>query len=107
MRSGGSVPVYDLTVADGYLPEFFADGVLVHNCTSWVYGEAGYSPDRMDAAVQGLAAGLFPEASANGMPGSSVIRTVAEQNLGLAPASILERAAMGGFGGWPSELERR
>lgn len=75
--------------------------------TSWVYGEAGYSPDRMDAAVQGLAAGLFPEASTNGMPGSSVIRTVAEQNLGLAPSTIMERVGQGGFGGWPSELELR
>jgi hypothetical protein len=24
-------PVYDLTVVDGYLPEFFANGILVHN----------------------------------------------------------------------------
>lgn len=34
-------PVYDLTVAEGYLPEFFANGILTHNSsegeiTSWL-----------------------------------------------------------------------
>ena len=46
------VPVYDLTVEDGYLPEFYADGVLVHNCF-WT-PDSGTSPDRMDALVWGL-----------------------------------------------------
>lgn len=44
--SGDTEPVYNLTVQDQ--PEFFANGILVHNCT-WVPGET--SPDRMDAAV--------------------------------------------------------
>ena len=52
--------------------------------TSWVYGDSGYSPDRMDAAVQGLAAGLFPEAAANGMPGSTQLHTVAKEHLAIS-----------------------
>jgi hypothetical protein len=47
-----AMQVYDLKVTDGYSPEFFADGVLVHNCT-WVQGE-GESPDRLDAMVHAL-----------------------------------------------------
>lgn len=43
------VPVFNLMVADGHLPEFFARGVLVHNCT-W-YPELDWSPDRLDANV--------------------------------------------------------
>ena len=43
------VPVYNLQVADPWPHEFFADGVLVHNC-EWVPGE-GESPDRVDALV--------------------------------------------------------
>lgn len=41
--------VYNLTVADGWPAEFFANGVLVHNCT-WT-PEADWSPDRLDAMV--------------------------------------------------------
>lgn len=51
VRLSTAVPVYNLMVADGYLPEFYANGVLVHNCT-W-YPELGWSPDRLDAAVWG------------------------------------------------------
>lgn len=47
-----SEPVYDLTVGDGFPHEFFANGVLVHNC-EWVPGE-GKSPDRMDALVHAV-----------------------------------------------------
>lgn len=49
VRLNTAVPVYNLMVADGYLPEFYANGVLVHNCT-W-YPEIGWSPDRVDSAV--------------------------------------------------------
>ncbi len=42
------VPVYNLKVAE--TPEFFANGVLVHNCT-WVPDQGEPSPDRMDALV--------------------------------------------------------
>lgn len=43
--------VYNLTVADQ--PEFFANGLLVHNCA---YTPDGYdgSPDRLDALVWAL-----------------------------------------------------
>ena len=47
--SGPPEFVYNLTVADA--PEFYAEGLLVHNC-SWAPGEK--SPDRMDALVWGL-----------------------------------------------------
>lgn len=47
-------PVYDLTVADGYPHEFYANGVLVHNC-EWVPATQD-SPDRVDALVHGMTA---------------------------------------------------
>jgi phage terminase large subunit-like protein len=46
---GVGVPVYNLTVAEGWLPEFYANGILVHNCT-W-HDDLDWSPDRLDAAV--------------------------------------------------------
>ena len=46
-------PVFNLTVAPGYLPEFYADGVLVHNCT-WVEDETPESPNRLDAWVHAV-----------------------------------------------------
>lgn len=47
-RTGRSERVYDLSVEGVH--EFFANGVLVHNCT-WLPGQD--SPDRMDAMTQG------------------------------------------------------
>lgn len=50
-------PVYNLKVADGFLPEFFANGVLVHNCSFTIDFDAkaaGWSPDRVDALVWGF-----------------------------------------------------
>lgn len=44
----GSEPVYDLTVDDAH--EFFAEGVLVHNCTFNPI-RSSLSPGRMDALV--------------------------------------------------------
>lgn len=44
------VSVYNLTVADGFPSEFYANGVLVHNCT-WEPEESTDSPDRVDALV--------------------------------------------------------
>lgn len=35
VRAAGTSPVYDLTVADQH--EFFANGILVHNCTYGLY----------------------------------------------------------------------
>lgn len=45
------MPVYNLTVQDE--PEFFANGILVHNCTFTGMGNEP-SPDRMDALVWAL-----------------------------------------------------
>lgn len=50
-----ATPVYNLTVAPGHLPEFYANGVLVHNC-SWVPDETRRSPDRIDALVHAATA---------------------------------------------------
>jgi phage terminase large subunit-like protein len=54
-----SVPVFNLTVGGG-LPEYVADGVLVHNCCTWVPGEEMDSPNRLDSMVY-VAAWLRPE----------------------------------------------
>jgi len=48
-KSAKKIPVFNLKV-DG-VPEFYANGILVHNC-EWVPGEK--SPDRMDALVWAL-----------------------------------------------------
>lgn len=54
------VPVYNLEVQDGCLPEYFANGILVHNCAMTTAGYTGNkSPDRADALVWGLHE-LFP-----------------------------------------------
>ena len=52
----GSVPVWNLTVAD--CPEYFAEGVAVHNCDALRYGvrttEAlwrPYLPTRLEVAA--------------------------------------------------------
>ena len=42
-------PVYNLAVANQ--PEFYANGLLVHNCM-WVFPDP--SPNRMDALVWGI-----------------------------------------------------
>lgn len=54
-RTGTRVPVFNLKVVDGYPPEFYANGVLVHNC-GFVPGVTKESPDRMDALVWGATA---------------------------------------------------
>lgn len=60
---GKSEPVYNISVADGYLPEFFANGILVHNCSFTTFGYLGdRSPDRGDALIWGLTF-LFPMAT--------------------------------------------
>jgi len=51
--------------------------------TSWVPGESGYSPDRMDAAGWALAAALFPDALKGGAPGSATTRTVTQRPAGF------------------------
>ena len=43
---------------------------LESQCTTWVAGETGYSPDRMDALVHGTVAGLFPNGLVNAAAGS-------------------------------------
>jgi phage terminase large subunit-like protein len=53
--------VYNITVADGFLPEYFANGILTHNCN---FTSSGYdgpnSPDRAEAAIWGFTE-LFPK----------------------------------------------
>lgn len=56
---------------------------LESQATSWVPGESGYSPDRMDALVHACAAGMFRRALINGMPGSAAIRSSARDHLQL------------------------
>lgn len=45
-------PVYNLKIRDGFPPEYFANGILVHNCMFLPDGYTGEgSPDRVDAMV--------------------------------------------------------
>lgn len=71
--NGPPVPVYDLTVAQDH--EFFAGGLLVHNCT-WQEGQK--SPNRIDTlamltthleGIRGTARVSRPSASPNGQGG--------------------------------------
>lgn len=56
-------PVFNLSVVEGHLPEYFANGILVHNCGFTTSGYSGErSPDRADALVW-LIAELFPALS--------------------------------------------
>lgn len=59
--------------------------------TTWTVND-GYSPDRMDSAVQGLASGLFPEAltTAGGLGTVSVL-SAARQHLPLTRYGINDR----------------
>lgn len=55
-KDGKPIQVFNISVADGYLPEFYANGVLVHNC-AWnpqLSDSEQESPDRMDALVWAL-----------------------------------------------------
>jgi phage terminase large subunit-like protein len=55
------VPIYNLHVQDGYLPEYYANGALVHNCGFTTYGYTGErSPNRADAFIWGISE-LFPD----------------------------------------------
>jgi phage terminase large subunit-like protein len=59
-----AVPVYNLQVEEGFLPEYFANGILVHNCqmtTSGYLGEG--SPDRVDADVWALTELMLPKST--------------------------------------------
>ncbi|MDO8683697.1 MAG: Hint domain-containing protein, partial [Armatimonadota bacterium] len=54
-------PVYNLSVSEGFLPEYFANGILTHNCLMTADGYQGEgSPDRVDAMVH-MFAQLFPK----------------------------------------------
>lgn len=81
-ESSMPVPVYNLMVAEGYLPEFYANGVLTHNC-SWVPDESRKSPDRLDAYVHVLTALLVKQP--DGMHSGSV-RARSAAGLVLPPA---------------------
>ena len=48
-------PVFNLSVAEGFLPEYYANGILTHNCSMAPDGYVGEgSPDRADALVWAL-----------------------------------------------------
>lgn len=62
---GAARPVYNLEVEPGYPPEYFANGILVHNCGMTTAGYVGErSPDRADAMIWGLAS-MFPAMTRN------------------------------------------
>lgn len=67
---------------------------LENQLVSWVPGD-GYSPDRLDSVVQGLAAGLFPEALTAGGIGSATLHSVANQHIDLVRQSSLPRISYG------------
>jgi phage terminase large subunit-like protein len=73
-----------------FLPE------LEDQLTSWVTGESGYSPDRMDALVHACAAGLFPEALIHGAPGTTTVHNLAHQRIPLTRQTSLPE----GRGAW-------
>lgn len=75
--SGRVEPVYDLTVSDQH--EFFANGLLVHNCT-W-QPDLRESPGRIDASVY-LAYDLLP------IPGAGM-GTVRREPTGSLPTSAM------------------
>jgi phage terminase large subunit-like protein len=68
------VPVYDIKVADRYLPEFFANGVLVHN-TTWVPGRSD-SPNRLDALVHAAT-----ELARHAMPAAIAVPTQTDRTV--------------------------
>jgi phage terminase large subunit-like protein len=59
--------------------------------TTYVAGETGYSPDRMDALVHACAAGLFPSAAAQGSTGVSAIYPTAQLQLDTRRQAALPR----------------
>jgi phage terminase large subunit-like protein len=69
---------------------------LESQATSWVTGESGYSPDRMDALVHACAAGLFPEALIHGAPGTTTVHNLAHQKIPLTRQTSLPQ----GRGSW-------
>ena len=79
-RPSDGEPVYNLSVAAGYLPEYFANGVLVHNCQMTLNGYEGpRSPDRVDALVW-LMSALFPAVAER--PKAPPIQSAPRQALG-------------------------
>ena len=60
LRAVAARPVYNLSVSDGYPPEYYANGILTHNCLMTAAGYEGEgSPDRVDAMVWALTE-MFP-----------------------------------------------
>jgi hypothetical protein len=57
IEPSGAVPVFNLSVER--VPEFFANGILVHNCT-WEPLGGDPSPDRLDAHCRSVALSKAP-----------------------------------------------
>lgn len=63
---------------------------LESQATTWTTND-GYSPDRLDALVQGVASGLFPEALTQGSLGSATLHTLAQQHIPIVRQTALAR----------------
>jgi phage terminase large subunit-like protein len=69
---------------------------LEDQVTSWTPEDKGYSPDRLDALVHGLAAILFPQSlikGGGGVSGSAVSHSMAGMSLPQLRATVERRAA--------------
>lgn len=63
-------PVYNLHVRDPHPHEYFAEGILVHNCeftTDFDKKKAGYSPDRVDALVWAITGSMVNTVAHEGL----------------------------------------
>jgi hypothetical protein len=70
--------VFNLMVAPGHLPEYFADGVLVHNCT-FEPASGRDSPDRLDAFVYAVLLALPPREMPQGLVSTASSGVVASR----------------------------
>ena len=75
-------PVYNLTVADAH--EFYAEGLLVHNCT-WEPESDAKSPDRLDAMVWALTDLMLGEPGILGMYRSMMAPIAGVQSAEIVP----------------------
>jgi hypothetical protein len=67
--------VYNLQTAKGYLPEFVANGILVHNCNWNSFDTKMKSPNRMDALCGAL--NVLASKGVNGVKRTNRLRRVA------------------------------
>lgn len=68
---------------------------LEDQASSWITGQSGYSPDRLDALVHSCAAGLFPEALILGGTGGAKLHSMANQHIPTTRQSEMSRTQIG------------